>query len=51
MTGVADCKAMDRALRSLSPGFPGGSLVMNPLANTEDTVSNPWSGKIPHAKK
>ena len=28
-------------------GFPGGSVVKNPLANTGDTGSIPGSGKSP----
>ena len=38
-------------IKKLISRLPGGSLVKNPPANEEDTVSNPWSGKIPHAKK
>ena len=35
----------------LDRGFPGGTVVKNPPANTGDTGSSPgpWSGKIPHA--
>ena len=32
-----------------TPGFPGGSVVKNPLANAGDTGFHPWSGMFPHA--
>ena len=32
-------------------GLPGGPVVKNLPANTEDTGFNPWSWKIPHTAK
>ena len=30
-------------------GFPGGTVVKNPPANSRGHRFKPWSGKIPHA--